>query len=407
MNETGTLGLLLILSLVFLVAMVIVSLPVRSRVRRLLLVGLALRIFGGLVYLTLIGEYYGGGDYILYFREGSNLAEPALGSIWDPAIWVGGQWWGTYFVARVTGLLFVLTGPTLPGAFIVFSVVSYVGIVAMGLAFHRAYPHVPVDRYLVWIVLFPSLWFWPAGLGKDALVLCGVGLATLGFVGRRDHPTWLLMALGLALVFMVRPQVAATLAFGLGVGQWLGSWFRLTPMRMLQSALILTIGIGVVSMAGGTMGLNLFAPEKVEAYLDSRSLALGRSGGSVVAMSDDGINPWMAPVNTLFRPFPWEARSVTALLASIEVLLIWGLAWRRRRKIKAFVLAHRRTRLFWLAVVFVVVYATALGMAASNLGLLARQRVHLLPFVFLFLSGAEPRTMPERGSIPEQTGTTG
>ena len=78
MSESGTLGLLLILALVFLAAVVIGRLPVRTKTRRLLLVGLALRVLGGLVYLALIGGYYGGGDYLLYFREGSELAHSAV-----------------------------------------------------------------------------------------------------------------------------------------------------------------------------------------------------------------------------------------------------------------------------------------------------------------------------------------
>jgi hypothetical protein len=390
MTGASTLGLLLVVAMALLGGVLISQLRVRRPVRRLVLAGYVLRIAGGLTYLFLIGGYYGGGDYLLYFREGSELAASAFtggpGSIWDPAIWTEGRWWGTYFVARVTGLLFVGTGPTLPGAFIVFSLVSYLGIVAMGWAFHRAYPHIPLERYLVWIVLFPSLWFWPTALGKDAIVLCGVGLAALGFVGKRNHPNWLLMAFGVALVFMIRPQVAATLVFALMMAQWLGSGLRWTPMRMLQGVLFLAVGVGVVSLAGGALGLELFSPEEVEGYLDSRA-AVSARGGSAIG-GEGSVAPWLAPINTLFRPFPWEAGGVTSLLASLEVVVLWAVAWRRRQEIKAFVRAHRKTRLFWLAVVFVVVYATALGMSLSNIGIIARQRVHILPFVFLFFAGA-------------------
>lgn len=389
MTAESTLGLLLILGSVVVLGLLISRLRLRSKVRRLLLAGMVLRILGGLSYLFLIGGYYGGGDYTLYFREGAELAHSAFtgeeGSIWDPTIWTEGRWWGTRLVSRVTGLLFILTGPTLPGAFIVFSLVSYVGIVAMGLAFHRVYPHVPVERYFIWIALFPSLWFWPTALGKDAIVLCGVGLAALGFVGKRNRPRWLLMALGVALVFCIRPQVAATLGFALAVGQWLGSGLRWTPMRMLQGVLFLVVGVGIVSMAGGALGIELFSPQEVEGYFDDKASGLNRGGS---AMGVEKVDPWMAPINVLFRPFVWEARGVTTLLAAIEVLVLWGLAWRRRQDIKAFVRAHRRTRLFWLAVVFTLVYATALGMSLTNVGIIARQRVHILPFVFLFFAGA-------------------
>ena len=201
------------------------------------------------------------------------------------------------------------------------------------------------------------------------------------------------MALGVALVFAIRPQVAATLAFGLAAGQWLGSGLRWTPMRMLQGALFLAIGVGIVSMAGGALGLELFNPEEVEGYFDEKAAGLN-IGGS--ALGVEKVDPWLAPINVLFRPFIWEARGVTTLLAAIEVLVLWGLAWRRRQDIKAFVRAHRKTRLFWMGVVFTLFYATALGMSLTNVGIIARQRVHILPFVFLFFAGAGPRAAPKR-----------
>ena len=78
---------------------------------------------------------------------------------------------------------------------------------------------------------------------------------------------------------------------------------------------------------------------------------------------------------------------MTSLLAALEVLVLWGLAWRRRYNIGAFIRTYRKTRLFWMAVSFVLVYATALGMSLGNVGIIARQRVHILPFIFMFFAG--------------------
>lgn len=405
MEGRETLGLLLILSVALLTGLAIQWLPVRERVRRLLVTGLLLRIAGSLIYLLLVGAYYGGGDYLLYFRRGAELAQSAFeggaGSVLNLSLWAEGRWWGTEFVSRITGLLFVGTGPTLPGAFITFSLISYVGIVALGLAFQRAYPRIPPERYFRWIVYFPSLWFWPAALGKDAIVLCGVGLATLGFVGRRNHPRWLFMAIGVALVFMIRPQVAATLVFAIVLGQWLGAGLRWTPMRMLQGAMLLAAGVGVVSMSSGALGVELFNPEEVEVYLEGKASVLNQGGS---ALGVETVDPWLAPINVLFRPFIWEARGVTTMLAALEVLVLWTLAWRRRRDLKAFVRTHRRSRLFWMGIVFVVVYATALGMSLTNVGIIARQRVHILPFIFLLFAGGDA-TQPQKRERPRVTGS--
>ena len=282
MTLDSAVGLLLVLSAVLLIGVVVAQLRTSRRLRWLLVLGLVLRVLGGLVYLYVIGGAYGGGDYELYFREGAILAgsldRGGPGSLLDPDIWTGGRWWGTGFVGRITGVVLVGIGPTLPGAFIVFSLIGYVGIVAAGLAFHRAYPDVPLERYFVWIALFPSLWFWPAALGKDAVVLCGVGLATLGFVGKRDRPRWLLMTLGVAIVFCIRPQVAATLMFALGLGQWLGTVSRWTLSRTAQGAVFVAIGVGVIVMSSGALDVALFSPDEVEVYLDSRAAVSTRGG---------------------------------------------------------------------------------------------------------------------------------
>lgn len=403
MSEGGFLGFALVLASTAVIALVIGQTRIRHKLKLIVLAGLGLRIAGSLTYLYLVGGYYGGGDYSMYFSRGVELSASlvaedgflALRSIGEVT---SGKWWGTEFVILVTGFIVALIGPTLPGTFIVFSLISYGGIVALGLAFHRAYPHVSLERYFVWIALFPSLWFWPAALGKDAIVLCGVGLAALGFVGKRGHPRWLLMALGVALIFAIRPQVAATLAFALMLGQWFGSGLRWTPSRMVQGALFLAIGVGVVSMSSGALGVELFSPDEVEGYLEGKADVLNRGGS---AMGVERVPPWQAPFNVLFRPFVWEVRGVTMLLASLEVLVLWILAWRRRREIKAFVRAHRKTRLFWMGIVFTLVYATALGMSLTNIGIIARQRIHILPFIFMLFAGVGPRAQMRSERAPQ------
>ena len=382
-----------IFTLVFAFVALVFILQVRAtgRLKKLLALGLVLRVVGGLSYLYIISAYYGRGDFTTYYEHGLEIAD-AIGRgdyspLFDSYNWVGGRWWGTQFVISLTGMILSVFGPTLAGTFVIFAIIGYVGIVAFGLAFQRAFPAVSVERYFVWIVLFPSLWFWPAALGKDAVVLCGVGLATLGFVGRRGQFGWLSLALGVLLVFCVRPQVAATLVFALAAGFWLGTSGRWTPGRVLQGALILVIGGGVIVLSSGALGVELSDAEDVESYLDRRSELSARGGSSMEGNS----TRWLAPINTLFRPFPWEAQGIMALLGSLEIGAMWVLAWLRRRRIRAFVRAYGGSRLFWAALVFVAVYSTALGMSIGNMGIIARQRVHILPFLFMFIAGGPKR----------------
>jgi hypothetical protein len=152
-------------------------------------------------------------------------------------------------------------------------------------------------------------------------------------------------------------------------------------------------------LSSGAMGVELSDAEQVESYLDRRSELSARGGSSLERNS----SRWLAPINTLFRPFPWEAQGIMALLGSLEVGAIWALAWLRRRRIRAFVRAYRGSRLFWAALVFVAVYSTALGMSIGNMGIIARQRVHILPFLFMFIAGGPKRPKPVAAPTPERT----
>lgn len=396
------LGLSLVLAGLVLVSLLILSAGWSARLQHLVLGGLWLRVGGALGYLLLVGVYYGGGDYHLYTSEGLRYAETLLNGDLEAIVgpWTQGQWWGTRFTIHLAGIVYSVVGPTLPGVSIVFAVCGYLGILAMAAAYVRGFPRLDWRRYLTWVVLFPSLWFWPSALGKDAIVLFGIGLVTLSFVGRRGRIGWLGMAVGGLLVFGVRPQVAATLAFALVAGHWMGLRSGWNFGRVLQGTGLVILGVATLSLSSGALEVELFQPEEVGIYLESRA-ARSMIGGSAI---DQQISPWLAPINTLFRPFPWEARGITAILSSIEVLVLWGLAWIRRREIRTFVRNHRRSRLFWMGLIFILTYSTALGMSLGNLGIIARQRVHILPFLFMFIVGASrhSRVHWERSKVSQQ-----
>ncbi len=389
----GSLGLLVVLVAVAAVTIVVWRRPVPRWVARLMIVGLWLRVIGSQLYLHLVGMYYGGGDYLGYYRIGEIYSERLLQGDLGPAFGLfaggfGAHWWGTTFTARLTGLVLAVTGRTLPGASIVFAALGFSGILALAYAFARAFPGANQRWYVVLVMLFPSLWFWPTAIGKDAVVLCGVGVATLGFVGAQARTRWLTMAVGVLLVFAIRPQVAAALAFALAAGQWLSVQRRWTVGTVVRAVALAAVGLAVVSASSGALGVDLFDVEEVEGYLQSKGASSARGGSSIQSASFGAL--WLAPVNTLLRPFPWEAEGSTAMLASFEVLALWLLVAFRRRPILSFVRAYRWSPLFWTALVFVAVYSLALGLSIGNIGIIARQRIHILPFIFMFVAGGSP-----------------
>jgi hypothetical protein len=378
----SVLGLLVVVAIAVVLFGVILQARLSPKVKSLLLVGLVLRVAGSQIYYYLSQWIYGFGDYSNYYGIGLEWGEAwatdTLESFRSPYVT---EWCCTGFTVRLTGLLLRLLGPTINGAFITYAVFGYIGIIAIAASFARAYPKIPLERYLVWVILFPSLWYWPAALGKDALMLGGIGLAVLGFTGKRGRPGWVPLALGMALVFAVRPQVAVVVAFSMVLAYWMGSDTRWTAAKFLQGGVLAIGGLVLLNLASGALGLQLFSPDEVEAYLDTRSSASGY-GGSVV---QGGVIS--GTINVLFRPFPWDVRGIASAIAAVEVMSLWGLAIWNRANISAFFRANRKTRFLWFGITFISMYVLLTGMALGNLGLIARQRVLIYPFLLMFFAG--------------------
>ena len=97
-----------------------------------------------------------------------------------------------------------------------------------------------------------------------------------------------------------------------------------------------------------------------------------------------------AVINVLFRPFLWEAGSPPMMIAAFEVVALWGFVVYRLRTVALFVRQNRRSRVFVAAMAFLVLYSVGFGMSVSNLGIIARQRIHVVP-VLVMLVSATPR----------------
>lgn len=353
------------------------------------LTALAFRVVGSFSYYGLFETFYGGGDYGMYYERGADYAERIGRSDFsmfvDSHEWLGGHWWATQFVVFAAGLLMSLLGTNIFSIFIVFSLLAFIGLVGFGAAFRRSFPEVSPERYLLWIWLFPSLWFWSAALGKDALLLCGLGISTLGFVGRDGRINWPLLTGGMVLVFAVRPQVAAVIMLAMVLSQWTAGATRWTLANTVQSVVFAVVALWAIQVGVTSGGAGSANVEGVQGYIEDRATIADRSGTTVGDLASGWTSAPIALVNILFRPFPWEARSVTTLVASAEVWGLWTIAILRRKNIVAAVRQWRSSRLLAFSLIFIPIYAVMLGLVVVNMGIIARQRIFLFPFIFLLL----------------------
>jgi hypothetical protein len=377
---------------------------------KLVLAAIALRIVGAFVRHEVLFRFYGGlGDAVRYFDDGRLLASET--SPFSPAYWLSGpRFWGTPFLIRLSGLVTSLTGPTLRGEFLVFSLMAFGGLYAMAIAFQRVQPGAPATYFARWIWFWPSLWFWPSSVGKEAVTVLAIGVATLGYVGRRGRIYWPVYLAGLGLAFLVRPHVAAVLAFATVAGHWLDTWQRLTARRLVEALVALVLAGFAFNATKTQLGLADADLEGIKEYVVYRAGQTMSGGSNIGEAPIAGGGVPMAFVNVWLRPFPWEAHNATALFAAAEIVVLWWLIWRRRSGLRHVLRTWRHHRLLQLAVPLFLAYTLMIGLTFANLGIIARQRAPLFPFLFMVVA-ALPAAMPERPrwavAPPRPMATTG
>lgn len=382
--------------------LLILSVPMVNRAARLdgdalgriVLIAAAIKVFAAplLRYWMAFSLYGGSSDAALYHRSGKLLAPLIRDGIYRNL----GDISGTRFIEILTGHVYALTGPTRLGGFMVFSWFSFLGLYLFYRAFRTAYPDGDGRRYALLVFFFPTLFFWPSSIGKEAFMLLALGAATLGaaqlIVGRFRGLVWL--GLGLWGAAIVRPHMALIVAAGLLLAAPLaflrgGAQSERRQRGRLGSALILVgllmAGSTLVDVAEEFFGLDSLNTQTAQDQLDETTRRSGERGSTFTSYSPNNpVGFVLSGMTVLFRPFPFEVRSPQAVLTSLEglgLLALCALALRRLVRVP-------RELLRQPYVAFAVVYTFAFIFAFSsivNFGILARQRSQLLPLLFVVL----------------------
>lgn len=367
---------------------------------RLLLLGLAVKAFMSWAYIALFTSVYGGGDFDNYMMEGYELYKSFMTEGWSAYVRSNLPWneayVGTRFVEYVSSIVGVPVIFSMHGLALIFTLFGFVGQILFVESFANAFPIDKIKRYAWIIILAPSLSFWASSVGKDSMLLLGLGLTFYGLSlqvvkdKERRFGKLLWVVLGIALVFFVRPQVAALVGLSIGISFWLSSDRRWTPARAGQALLILGAAIWVAAAGLQAVGIESLDSEGVTAYVEHKAYYSGRDATQSGVRMQTAGNPIEAMVNVLFRPFIWEAGSPPMAIAAFEVLALWGFVLYRLKTVALFVRQNRRSRVFVAAMAFILFYSIGFGMSVSNLGIIARQRIHVVPMLVMLVS-ATPR----------------
>lgn len=348
--------------------------------RRVMPVALIFKLAALAAYLYVVIDFYSlAADVSRYYTASASRAQEfILGGHWE---WLY-PFWSNNFVITITAGIFILLGTSLLMGCLVFAMISFWGEYLFYLAVREAFPE--ASRELAGTVFFflPSIAFWTAAIGKDALIFAGIGLASYGFARVTRSLTlrsFVTLGAGIGLVTLVRPHVGAMLGMAIIVPFLIGKNLKgaMSMAGKLFSAPLLL---------GGTYYLVTRAQNflSVENVSQSGSVLNRISHGSAIGGSamSGGTSLFGVLINApflLFRPFLWEVRSTQSAIAAFEALVILIIVIRQRRAFREKLREWRSNSVVLFILLFTVEFSLVFAAAIRNFGLLTRQRVMLLP----------------------------
>ena len=374
-------------------------------IARIMYVGLVAKLAGAaLRYWVGFEAYQGGIDAQRYHT----YAVTAAADVWDGTssifdIFHAGT--GTRVMESVAAAVYVMTGTSKMAGFVSFALLGFIGTACFVKAACIAIPGLATHRYALLCILMPSLVYWPSSIGKDAVMLFTLGVATYGIArllsGNAVLGPVIITGLGLIGAAYVRPHL---------VGLWLAGTFPALLVALVRGrssssgepAKPLDRAILVPVIIVATIGLVLVSLTTVR-YLNPTSEDTGLSGTSVTNILDETTrrteqasssfvppsisNPtkWpYASVRTLTRPLLIEARGSAQLFTALEMTLLLALAAASYRR-----LLHLPKLLVtnpYVAFSMTTLFLSGLAFTSfANLGVLARQRSIVFPFLLLVL----------------------
>ncbi len=155
-------------------------------------------------------------------------------------------------------------------------------------------------------------------------------------------------------------------------------------------------------------GVDEFDQEAVQTTLDEVTRRTGQGGSEFAAEPSTNMRPSQFPqalVGVLFRPFPWQATNVQALVAATESVFLMGLFLANRRGMLGALRSAIRVPYVVLCCTYTVLFVYGFS-SFSNAGILVRQRVQVLPFVLVLVClpvaavGARPQARQRDDEVP-------
>lgn len=373
-----------------------------QRLYTIIMLSVALHLLAAPLQIWVVDHYYHGiTDYNRYVDQGAILG-PRFDHFNFSLTGTNQKFLGAGSVSVFAGVVFAIVGVNKLAAFFVFGWFAFIGSICFFRAFATTFPEASHRRYAYLIFFLPSLIFWTAGASKEAVMYLSLGLAADGAarVLARRRGGVARLAGGIAIGVYVRPQelllfIAVVCAATLFRPRAQGGSLRPVRFVLLAGAeaalLVVVVAFTQKISKQGAPVFNLTAVAANNASV----------GGSTIPYHPGPAGFFHDIYAVLFDPTIFNAHSTGQRIASLENLTIIVLLLMSLRR---FVRMPRAALIRpYIMACFLDVIGFCYAFASlSNLGLIDRERVLVLPFLLVLVSlpisrrGSPPRYPWER-----------
>jgi hypothetical protein len=235
-------------------------------------------------------------------------------------------------------------------------------------------------RYTRWLWLFimPSMHFWTAAVGKDALIFLGLSWIIYNYFTNKSKISFIVPLL---IVTLTRFYVVALLGAGTAIALVLIS--KQLKLSYKIFAMIIFAGVGFLIFPYFLNAISVGDVSNISKRSEAVIRANQEGGGAVDLQGSNLLVKWFS---YLFRPFLFEARSPQMFITALENvmwLVIFYKIYLGIRRVK-FVPEKRRT-FFWIALASLITATLPSSFILSNFGISSRQKIMIVPLMmYLF-----------------------
>lgn len=257
-----------------------------------------------------------------------------------------------------------------------FGLIGCIGLILLYLSLKEYLKAFPWHWGL--ILFIPSMSFWTASLSKDPISFFAVCLFLYAItVSKRKL---LLTSIAFFAMFMVRPHIGALILASYVIYFIIRArvhiLFKIITIPAILAGLLISI-----SFVEQYIGLDESSADGYMDYIDKRE-SVSQTGGSAVDISS--MSYPMKMFTYTFRPLPFEAHSITALVNSIEnTLLLFAFIYiviKTRFKLRPFI----QDKNMWLFA-YLILTSSVLALTTANLGIATRQKWMFMPIIIYLL----------------------